>query len=416
MRNIDAVVIGAGQAGLAISHEFTRLGIAHVVLERGRVAERWRSERWDSLRLLTPNWMNGLPRQPYAGPDPDGFMTMPEVIGFLEAYAASAPVETETEVRALRSLGGAYLLETSRGTWRARVVVVATGHCGLPAVPRFAAGLPPTIRQVTPSSYRNPDSLPDGGVLVVGAGASALQIAEELAAAGRKVILSAGRHTRVPRRYRGRDIWWWMHQAGVPEDRAEDQADLARARAQPSLQLVGSTPPRDIDLGTLREMGVRVVGRMRGASGRLLQFCDDLAETVAGAQKPLHGVLARIDPVANALGAPREAWPVPLDGFGPGPERLDLVTERIRGVVWATGYRRDHTWLRIPGLLDEAGETRHRGGVTPAPGLYLLGLRFLRRRSSSFIGGVGADATAIAQQAAGHLAQHAFTDRGRRAA
>jgi putative flavoprotein involved in K+ transport len=269
----------------------------------------------------------------------------------------------------------------------------------------------PTIRQLTPSGYRNPAALPPGGVLVVGSGASALQIAEELLAAGREVLLSVGRHTRVPRRYRGRDIWWWMDRAGMLDDRAEDQSDIVRARAQPSPQLIGAAPPRDLDLGTLRAMGVRVLGRMRGAAGRLAQFGDDLAEQVANAQKPMESMLARIDPVADALGAPREAWPTALTGFGASPARLDLRSEGIGSIVWATGHRRDNAWLRLPGLLDAAGEVRHRGGVTPAPGLYLLGLRFLRRRSSSFIGGVGADATALAAQAAGHLAQSAFTPR-----
>jgi putative flavoprotein involved in K+ transport len=418
MRSIDAVVVGAGQAGLAMSHELARFGIGHVVLERGRVAERWRSERWDSLRLLTPNWMSRLPGHAHAGPDPDGFMTMPEVIGFLDTYARAfaAPVEQETEVRALRPFAGGWLLETSRGTWRAQVVVIATGHCGVPAVPRFAAAIPPSIHQLTPSGYRTPGALPEGGVLVVGAAASALQIAEELRAAGREVVLSAGRHTRAPRSYRGRDIWWWMDCAGMLEDRAEDQTDIARARAQPSLQLVGGTPPRDLDLATLRAMGVRIVGRTRGAAGRLMHFADDLAGNVAGAQRPLESMLARIDRVADAMGAPREAWPAMPEGFGPGPLRLDLGAERIRSIVWATGYRRDTAWLRVPGLLDAAGEVRHRGGVTPAPGLYVLGLRFLRRRSSNFLGGVGADATALAVEAAGHLAQTVLPSHRRAAA
>ncbi|WP_237212934.1 NAD(P)-binding domain-containing protein [Falsiroseomonas oryziterrae] len=406
MRSIDAIVVGGGQAGLAASHELARFGVAHVVLERGRLAERWRSERWDSLRLLTPNWMNRLPGHAYRGPDPDGFMTMPEVVGFLDSYARSfaAPVEEATAVRALRPFVGGYLLETSRGTWRARAVIIATGHCGLPAVPRFAAALCPSVVQLTPSAYRNPGALPDGGVLVVGAAASALQIAEELRLSGRPVVLAAGRHTRAPRSYRGRDIWWWMDRAGMLEDRAEDQPDLARARAQPSLQLVGGPPPRDLDLPTLRALGVRVVGRMRGAAGRVVQFAGDLAENVAGAQRPLESMLARIDPLADAIGAPRERWPSMPRGFGAGAAVLDLGAERIRSIVWATGYRRDTVWLHVPGLVDETGELRHRGGVTPSPGLYVIGLRFLRRRSSNFIGGVGADATALAADAAGYLA------------
>jgi putative flavoprotein involved in K+ transport len=405
MRSTHALVVGAGQAGLAISHEFARLGIAHVVLERGRIAERWRSERWDSLRLLTPNWMNVLPGHAFAGPDPDGFMTMPEVTHFLESYAhrAEAPVKEGTEVLALHPAPEGYRIETNRGAWRARVVVIATGHCGAPAVPPFAAALAPSIHQLTASSYRNPSSLPAGGVLVVGAAASAVQIAEELRLAGREVVLSAGRHTRAPRSYRGRDIWWWMHHVGMLEDRAEDQANIARARAQPSLQLTGALPRHDIDLGTLRDAGVRILGRTLGAHGRVLRFADDLAANIAGAQKPLESMLARIDRTADAMGIPSEHWPAPLDGFGASPERLDLAAEGIRSVVWATGYRRDYGWLHLPGLLDADGEPRHRGGITPAPGLYLLGLRFLRRRSSNFLGGVGADAVAIAAEAARHL-------------
>jgi putative flavoprotein involved in K+ transport len=405
MRSTDVLVIGAGQAGLAASHELSRLGVAHVVLERGRVAERWRSERWDSLRLLTPNWMTLLPGYAYAGPHPDGFMSLPELIEFLAGYAAAidAPVEEETAVTALRPLGDLWHVETTGGCWRARAVVIAAGHCGRPAVPGFAAALSPAIQQVTASAYRNPGSLPKGGVLVVGAAASGLQIAEELRVAGRDVAVSAGRHTRAPRSYRGRDIFWWMHHAGLLEDRAEDQADLRRAAAQPSLQLVGGLPRRDLDLGVLQAMGVRVLGRAVGAEGTVLRFADDLATSVAGAQKPMESMLRRIDVAADALNAPQQGWPAPPQGFAPTPPALDLAAEGIRTIVWATGYRRDHSWLRVPGLLDEVGELRHRGGIAAVPGLYLLGLRFMRRRISNFLGGVGIDATVIAGEVARHL-------------
>ncbi len=405
MRSTDALVIGAGQAGLAASHELGRLGIDHVVLERGRIAERWCSERWDSLRLLTPNWMTVLPGFAYAGPHPDNFMSLPEIIEFLSGYAVSfgAPVVEKTQVTALRQTGESWHAETNRGCWRARAVVIATGHCGRPAVPDFAAAIPPAIHQVTAAAYRNPAALPPGGVLVVGAAASALQIAEELRVAGRNVVLSAGRHTRAPRSYRGRDIWWWMQHVGLLEDRAEDQADLRRAAAQPSLQLVGGLPRRDLDLGVLLAKGVRIVGRSIGAEGRKLHLADDLAVTVAGAQKPMESMLARIDVAADALGAPRQAWPTPPTGFEPTPPLLDLAAEGIGSIVWATGYRRDYRWLRVPGLLDERGEVRQRGGIGAAPGLFMLGLRFMRRRSSNFLGGVGIDATVIAGEVARHL-------------
>ncbi len=407
VRSTDVAVIGAGQGGLSVSQVLSTLGIEHVVFERGRVAEAWRSARWDSLRLLTPNWMSRLPVHAYRGADPDGFMTMPEITAFLADYARriGAPVLERTEVRAVTALGAGYLVATDQGSWRCRALVVATGHCETPAIPAFAAKLAPRLHQTTAARYRRPAALPAGGVLVVGAAASGLQIAEELRLAGRAVMLAAGRHTRLPRRYRGRDIWWWMDRAGVLEDRASAERDIARARSLPSPQLVGGTPARDLDLGTLRAMGVRVLGRLRDAGGERIALADDLAETVAGARRPMEALLARVDPVADALGAPRGERPAPLTGFGGGPTALDLRAEGIASIVWATGYRRDHPWLHLPGLRDAAGELRHDGGVTAAPGLFLIGANFMRRRSSSFLGGVGADAAEIAALIARHLGQ-----------
>ncbi|MGG5819960.1 NAD(P)-binding domain-containing protein [Falsiroseomonas sp. HW251] len=405
MRSTDAVVIGAGQAGLAASHQLGRFGIEHVVLERGRIAERWRSERWDSLRLLTPNWMTTLPGHAYAGPHPDGFMSLPELIEFLSDYAAAfnAPVLEGIAVGALRPIGEAWHVETNAGCWRARSVVVATGACARPAVPDFAATLSPAIHQLPASAYRNPAALPPGGVLVVGAAASAVQIAEELSVAGREVAIAVGRHTRAPRSYRGRDIFWWMHHVGLLEDRAEDQRDLRRAASQPSLQLVGGLPRRDLDLGALRDRGVRVLGRATGAEGTRMRFADDLALSTAGAQRPMESMLARIDVAADALGAPQQGWPAAPGDFAPTPPELDLAGERVGSVVWATGYRRDNGWLGAAGLLDDSGEIRHRLGIGALPGLFVLGLRFMRRRSSSFIGGVGIDAAVIAGELARHL-------------
>lgn len=406
-RTTDALVIGAGQAGLAMSHCLARHGIDHVLLERGRVAERWRSERWDSLRLLTPNWMSRLPGgYAHGGADPDGFMTMPEVVGFLDRYARSfaAPVQQETVVRAVRRIAGGYAVETSRGDWRARAVVIATGHCDVPLVPAMARALPPHIVQVTPSAYRNPAQLPaGGGVLVVGASASGIQLAEEIHRSGRPVTLAVGRHTRLPRRWRGRDIMAWLERIGVLDETAAQVKDLAWARRQPSLQLVGRADGTSLDLGTLRGIGVRVVGRATGIEGGVLGLADDLAETTGAAQRTLDRLLARIAAAAEAEGAPDEARPPPLVLPGGGPERLDLAREDIRAVVWATGFRRDYAWLQVQGVLDAAGEIIHQEGVTPAPGLFALGLRFLRRRRSSFLDGVGADAEALAWHVLGAL-------------
>ena len=405
MRLTDAIIIGAGQAGLAMSHCLARHGVDHVILERGRTAERWRSERWDSLRLLTPNWMSRLPGWSYRGPDPDGYMTMPEVVGYLDAYAraSAAPVETDTAVRSLRRTAGGYAVETSRGPWRARVVVIATGQCDVPAVPAMARSLPAAIHQVTPVGYRNPGLLPAGGVLVVGASASGVQLAEEIQRSGRPVSLAVGRHTRLPRTYRGRDIMAWLDGIGVLDETAEQVRDLAQARAQPSLQLVGRPDRRSLDLGVLRDMGVRLLGRAAGIDGGMLHLAGDLAQTAAAAQRTLGRLLARIDAAADAMGAPAEGWPPALDLAAAGPGRLDLQAEGIRTVVWATGFRRDYAWLQVP-VLDAEGELIHHGGVTPAPGLFVLGLRFLRRRRSTFLDGVGTDAEELAWHILSQLA------------
>lgn len=404
MPRTDVVVIGGGQAGLAVSHCLASRGIAHVVLERGRIGERWRSERWDSLRLLTPNWMTRLPGRPYDGPDPDGFMTMAEVVRFLEDYGRAAPVETGVTVHAVtRGEDGRYRVATDGETWLSWAVVVATGHCDVPQVPALAQGLPEDILQLTPSTYRNAAQVPEGGVVVVGASASGVQLAEELAAAGRRVTLSVGRHIRLPRTWRGQDILWWLDRMGTLTEPAHAVPDLARARAQPSLQLVGRPDRRSLDLGVLRRRGVRLAGRTAAAGGGRLVFHDDLAATMADAQRRLDRLLDGIDAfVGNA--APREPRPERLSP-GRAPLAIDLKGERIGAIVWATGYRRDYRWLRVPGVLDAAGEIIHDGGVTPVPGLVVLGLRFLRHRSSSFIGGVGTDAEALAAHLSRHVAQ-----------
>ncbi|MFA7431353.1 MAG: NAD(P)-binding domain-containing protein [Rhodospirillaceae bacterium] len=391
----DAIIIGAGQAGLAMSHCLSARGIDHVLLERGRVAERWRSERWDSLRLLTPNWMSRLPGWSYHGPDPDGFMTMPEVARFLADYAkaSAAPVIGGTTVKAVAQESGGYRVDTNRGTFRARCVVIATGNCDTPVVPAFARHLAPDIHQVTPSAYRRPDDLSTGGVLVVGAAASGVQLAEEIHASGRPVSLSVGSHMRLPRRYRGRDIMWWLDRAGILRQPVETLPDVTRAKAQPSLQLVGRPDHSALDLGVLRDKGVRLVGRTIAAEGPVIHLRPDLADTSAKAQAKLDRLLAQLDRAAPP--DTPQAAPLPPITTDPGPERLDLRAEGIRSIVWAVGFRRNYDWLRVP-VLDRAGEVVHDGGVTPARGLYVLGLRLLRHRSSNFIDGVGADAQALA--------------------
>jgi len=413
MRHTDVVVVGGGQAGLAMSRCLADRGIEHVVLERGRVGERWRSERWDSLRLLTPRWQARLPGWRYRGPEPHGFMTRGEVVDYLEGYGRSfaAPVESGVAVTAVERDAAGFRVTTSRGSWSAGAVVVATGHCDVPFVPRLASGLPRDVAQVVPTRYRRPDQLPDGGVLVVGASSTGVQLAAELQRSGRQVTLAAGKHVRLPRRYRGRDVMWWLDAAGFLDERADAVADLEAARRQPSLQLAGSDDHRPIDLGTLRALGVRIAGRAVRAEGGRVLFADDLAQSVAAAEGRLARVLGRIDAHVERLSAGDAplAEPIAPIELPPAPTALDLRAEGIRTVVWATGYRRSYPWLRLP-VLDASGEIRHAGGVTPEPGLYVLGLQFLRRRNSSFLDGVGADAAALAA----HLGDH--VERRQRAA
>ena len=401
MPSIDTIVIGAGQAGLAVSRCLVDRGVDHVVLERGRVAERWRTERWDSLRLLTPNWMSRLPSWSYDGPDPDGFMTAAEVADFFAGYARSsaAPVEEQSAVESLRYDGEEYQLRTTSASWTARRVVIATGWCDRPAIPAMASGLSPDISQIAPNSYRNPSSVPDGGVLVVGASATGVQLADELRASGRDVVLAAGRHSRLPRRYRGMDIFWWLDRTGIREKTIDEMPDPVRARHEPSLQLVGGTDRRSVDLTTLQDAGVQVTGRVVGIDGRHVRLAEDLAHTAADADRRMRRVLGEIDRHIDETGLSDEVLaPEPIAPVRPGhaPDRLDLGGRGITSVVWATGHRRAYPWLHVP-VLDEHGEIRNQRGVTPLPGLYVLGQHFQHARNSDSIDGVGRDAEFVAE-------------------
>jgi len=389
------VIIGAGHAGLAMSRCLTERSIDHVVLERGEVANTWKTERWDSLRLLTPNWQSRLPGYGYEGEDPDGFRTMPETIAFIERYAGviSAPVRTRTRVTSVRSAGDGYEVVTNRGTWRCRTLVIATGACSIPVIPAVAAALPAGIDTLTAKEYRNPGQLAEGGVLVVGAAATGTQIAEEIHLSGRPVTLAVGEHIRVPRVYRGRDIQWWMDAAGVQDDGLEEVDNVLRARNVPSLQLVGSHERRDLDLNTLSDLGVRLAGRLAGVSGGKLQFSGSLPNQCAMSDLKMNRLLDRIDEWAAESGLdgvvdpPHRFEPTRVDDSPP----LEMGLDGIRTVLWATGFRPDHSWLDVP-VFDRKGRILHDGGVVAAPGLYLLGMPFLRRRKSSLIDGAGDDA------------------------
>ncbi|MES9536321.1 NAD(P)-binding domain-containing protein [Actinomadura sp. NPDC000600] len=399
--HIDTVVIGAGHAGLAMSRHLADRGVDHVVVERGRIAERWRSARWDSCRLLTPNRLTRLPGRAYQGADPDGFMTAAGLASYLEDYARSfaAPVVESTAVTEVRQLpggDGGYVVRTDRGSWTAANLVIATGYHAHAQVPGCAAGLPPDLVQVTAAGYRSPAHLPEGGVLVVGASASGVQIADELRRAGRQITLAVGAHSRLPRRYRGRDIFWWLERTGSLDRVIDDLPDPARALREPSLQLSGSD--RAVDLGALRDRGVRVAGRLAAVEGGAVRFADDLGATTAAAEARLRRVLAGIDD--HVAGSPvPDAEPVPPVLLESGPRTLDLRRAAVSTVVWATGMRPRYPWLKVP-VLDGTGRIRHRRGVTAAPGLYAIGLRFQYRRDSTFIGGARHDAAYLADHIA----------------
>lgn len=372
--------------------------IDHVVLERGEVAHTWRSERWDSLRLLTPNWQSRLPGFSYNGDDPDGYRTLAEVIEFIASYAKaiSAPVRTHTTVASVRSTESGYLVRTDQGDWLCRAVVVASGACNIADVPTFANRVPPAIMQLTAQEYRNPEQLADGGVLVVGASSSGTQIAYEIHRSGRPVTLSVGEHIRAPRVYRGKDLEWWMDAAGLLDERYDEMDDIARARRVPSLQLAGTPDRSTLDINALTEIGVKLVGRLGGISedGKA-QFSGSLRNMCALSDLKMGRLLDRIDEWAQKNGFDDAAGPphrLPPTRVEPAPPLgIDLTIGEVKAIIWATGYRPDYSWLEVP-VLDRKGRLRHDGGIVSSPGMYLMGTQFMRRRKSALIDGAGDDA------------------------
>ena len=402
-----AIVIGAGHAGLAASRCLTERSIDHVVLERGEVANSWRRERWDSLRLLTPNWQSRLPGFRYDGADPDGFMTMPEVIDFVSRFAAdtAAPVRTHTEVTSVRRVDDGYLVATTAGEWRCRAVILASGACNVASVPAFGAAVPASIASVTALEYRNPAQLPDGGVLVVGASATGVQLADEIRRSGRPVTLSVGEHVRLPRTYRGRDVLWWMDASGVWNQRYDEIEDLARARGLPSPQLVGTPGRVTLDLNALMAAGVEIVGRLSMIRDGRALFSGGLRNVCALADLKMTRLLDTFDEWAAAggvdAGEPERFAPTAV----PESSRLwmDLTRGEISSIVWATGFAPQYGWLHVP-VVDAKGRLQHDGGVVAAPGLYAIGLPVLRRRKSTSIHGAEDDARDIVDHLAAYLA------------
>jgi putative flavoprotein involved in K+ transport len=398
----DVIVIGAGHSGLAMSARLSAHAIEHVVFERGEVAHSWRTERWDSLRLLTPNWQCRLPDYRYEGDDPDGFMCMPEVVGFITRYARfiGAPLRTGTTVRSVRQDGEAFRVRTEQREWRCRAVVMAGGAHGIAHVPAAAAQLPASLRALTAKEYRNPRQLADGGVLIVGASATGLQLADEIQASGRAVTLAVGEHIRLPRTYRGRDIQWWLDAAGILDQRFDEVDDLVRARRIPSPQLIGTPQRVTLDLNVLASSGVTLVGRLVGFDGARAHFSGSLRNECAMADLKLNRLLENCDSLAvrSAFGAriPAAARFAATRVAANPRLAIDVQAEGIRTVIWATGFRPDFSWLQAP-AFDQKGRLRHHGGVVDVPGLYVLGLNFMRRRKSSFIHGAEDDVRELGQ-------------------
>jgi putative flavoprotein involved in K+ transport len=405
--HVPVVVIGAGHAGLAVSHALSGHGVDHVVLERGEVANTWKTERWDSLRLLTPNWQTRLPGLAYDGDDPDGFVTVAELIGFIERYAehCDAPVRTGTEVTSVAQGDGGYVVTTTEGTWEADAVVLATGAFNRPNVPGLATSLPDELEQVTTLDYKHPGRLRPGRVLVVGASATGLQIADELLRSGREVTVAVGEHVRMTRTYQGRDIMFWLDRIGRLDERYDEVDDLVRARRVPSPQLVGTPDRADLDLNAITARGAELVGRLAAVRDGRALFSGSLRNVCNLADLKLARLLDTIDAWAAQEGLAGDEIVRSEPTRVPDRPRLaiDLVADGFETVLWATGYRADYSWLHVP-VLDRKGELRHDGGVVrDAPGLYRIGLNFLRRRKSTFIHGAEDDVTDLVEHLVAHV-------------
>jgi putative flavoprotein involved in K+ transport len=401
----DVVVIGGGQAGLAMSAVLQQHGREHVVLERRRIGERWRCERWDSLRFQFPNWTLRLPQYSYAGDDPDGFAHQLEILCMIEDYAARirAPVREDSEVVGLAEDGGqGFIVSLSEGSLLARRVVVATGPFQRPLVPPIAREVSPSVLQTDPTRYRSPGNLPNGAVLVVGSGASGCQIADELHGAGRRVYLSVSRHRRAPRRFRGKDVYYWMEKLGRFTQTIDSFPDR---HWPPSTVVTGVAGGYDVNVRQMAADGITVVGRVLGLSGdtvgikananQILDESDQAYEGFLAAAREFAGAAIQEDLAEEQL-APPSTLSITLNEV----DSLDLDKENIRAIIWATGYIYDYGWIKLP-VFDELGRPAQQRGVTRLPGLYFLGLHWMHTFKSGLLAGVGSDAEYLAD----HMSQ-----------
>jgi putative flavoprotein involved in K+ transport len=412
-------VIGAGQAGLSVSHELKERGIEHIVLERARIAHSWRSERWDTFCLVTPNWQCQLPGHPYRGEDRDGFMGKDEIVAYLESYAASfsPPLVEGVEVHAVAAAeghDGGFALDTSLGRMNADHVVIATGGYHRRVVPDFAAELPRDILQIHSSAYRNPHSLPDGAVLVVGSGQSGCQIAEDLHLAGRQVHLSVGRAPRCARRYRGRDVVEWLDRMGHYDLPIDAHPNREAIRDKTNHYVTGRDGGRDIDLRKLAREGMRLYGPLRGARAQRLEFAPELKQNLDYADEVYRSINRSIDQFIEKQGmvAPREPEYAAVWEPDGEPLSLDCGAAGVRAVVWCVGFATDFSWVKVP-VLDDRQYPRHERGITPIAGLYFIGLPWLFTWGSGRFSGVGRDAQHIVTHIAGALGQDGLGPDGR---
>lgn len=402
-QQIDTVVVGGGQAGLAMSYLLTQQDREHVILEKGRrVGESWRG-RWDSFTLVTPNWQLQLPGFPYEGDDPEGFLSRDEVVAYLEEYVAlfDPPLRFGVEVNAVERSeeGDGYLVHTPERVYEASNVVVAAGTFQHPDIPAFSGNVPEDIVQRHSSEYRNPQALPDGPVLVVGSGQSGCQIAQELNEGGRKVTLCTGSAGRLPRRYRGKDGMWWAVELGIA-DQTVDELESPEERFDANPQISGKEGGQEINLHQFAREGIVLLGHLEHIQDQKAFLASDLHENLAAADKAVEQFRKGVDKYVRktGLGVPKETVSEPRDGYDQEQiTQLDLVEAGIRTIIWATGFGRDYSWVRLP-VFDEYGYPVQERGVTEYPGLYFLGLHWLHKLKSGLFLGVGEDA--------GHVAEH----------
>jgi len=395
------IVIGGGQAGLAMSYQLKHAGTDHVVLEKHSIAHTWKTQRWDAFCLVTPNWQCQLPEYPYPGSDPKGFMAREEIVAYVEAYARriDAPVREGVAVTRLsRAAGGRFVLETSAGTMTADQVVLAVSGYHVPNIPRVAERLAAGVTQIHSSAYRNPRQLPHGGVLVVGSGQSGCQIAEDLHLAGREVHLAVGSAPRCPRIYRGRDAVEWLDDLGQ-YDLPVDQHPLGeKVRKNANHYLTGRDGGRDIDLRRFALGGMKLYGRLKDVDGSTVRFADDLAANLDNADRVYNGICTLIDEhiARSRIDAPVSPHYTPVWRPEAVPTEIDLGACGITSVIWTTGFRSDWSWVDLP-MFDGAGYPTHTRGVTAVEGAYVLGLPWLYTWGSGRFVGVGRDAEFVAR-------------------